>query len=111
MMFRTLIIFWAMFVVGQLVFAEDKKEIKVLPEDQICEKNSDCILIETNCNIVTCGPGNISINKKYKDKYQQFLQECTVFHLKCDADRGYAMGTAECKEQKCVIEDVFPEGL
>lgn len=87
---------------GEQVMDSSIKEEEI----EVCEKNSDCIIVPyAHC----CGSTKRAINKKYKKLYES-KSEWQVFYGRpicniigqCVGDAN--VNTAECREQRCGLK-------
>ncbi len=54
----------------------DDVEVKILPEDQTCQVNQDCVFVYTDCLQGGCIKGKL-VNKKNAQKYKDLYEQCT----------------------------------
>ncbi len=75
-------------------------EMKILPEEQICELNEDCVVMPTHCGDCSCGA---PINKKFYEQYQaKHTAQCKDYHgAYCDFYCSTPI--AACINQKCTL--------
>ncbi|MCA9394606.1 MAG: hypothetical protein KC900_10410 [Candidatus Omnitrophica bacterium] len=101
---RTVMTAAALIVIALILFPGCSRavvEISILPEDQICATDDDCIRVDHNCGGCTCG---LPVNKAHKKKYWDMLDEqCKDYHGPvCDFACSL---TPACVDHRCVLAD------
>lgn len=87
------------------VFAEEMIEIKILLQDQICEKDPDCTVVETSCIHAACECGGKPVNKLHVQKYEDLLNQCReiqkqrIIYCEMDCPATYE----KCVNGECAI--------
>lgn len=79
------------------------KQVRILQEDQICAVDTDCVLIETDCDRCSCGD---TVNKIHQQEYQsQYEMLCKSYRERSGKICDFLCSTpfARCINNRCVL--------
>ena len=99
-------IFLTFFVVFLLCFhpaSSFAEKLTILKEDQICQKDEDCMGVETDCERGGCECPGEPVNIKFEEKYKKLLEECRKGKMHTLCEPICRPGSIKCVENICVF--------
>jgi len=90
---------WLQYEFKQQSFREP---LSVVNEDQVCELDTDCVIVDTNCSSCECGvPVNKVHQQKYKSQYEILCKNYRGPIVECNFDCSTLF--PRCINNRCAL--------